>query len=667
GDEVMGFGSSCFASHVVTRESAVAKKPQAWSFAQAATVPTAFFTVYYALKHLANLQPGERILIHGAAGGVGIAAIQIARHLGAEIFVTAGSEEKRDFVRLLGAEHVSDSRSFAFADDILAQTCGEGVDVVLNSLAGEAINRNLRVLKPFGRFLELGKRDFYENTHIGLRPFKDNINYYGIDTDQLLTARPELAARLFEEVMALFDEGILFPLPYTVFSAERIVDAFRYMQQSKHIGKVVVDLANAKIDVEQAQKKERLKLDAQGTYLITGGLGGFGLESAKWLAECGAGTLVLLGRRGMETPGAPDAAAQVEALGAKIHVFACDVSDKEALKKVFASIKDLPPLKGIFHAAAVFDDALLANLDEKRFEAVLKPKAVGAWNLHELSAGTALDFFVLYSSVTTDIGNPGQANYVAANAYLQALAAWRRRQGLPATCVNWGPIGDAGYLTRNENIKDSLANRLGAKSLSARQALEELEQLILKKETGITVADFDWGSLSRMLPSAKSARFDALRRTEGAGGSSENSTADIHLLIADKPVEEVTKIVKELIIVEVAKILCIGPERIDASQPLSEIGMDSLMVVELALAIEQRMGVNLPAMALSEGSGSIDRICTKLAEKLCGGAEEKKGDNLEMLVDAVAAQHNESLSAEIVAETIAEIKSQTHSKARRIA
>ena len=184
------------------------------------------------------------MLIHGAAGGVGIAAIQIAKWMGAEIYVTAGSDEKRDFLRLLGVDHIFNSRSLSFADEILAQTGGKGVDVVLNSLAGEAINRNFRVLKPFGRFLELGKRDFYENTKIGLRPFRNNISYFGIDADQLMQSRPDLTRSLFAEVMALFTEGVLHPLPYHVFEAEDIIDAFRYMQQARQIGKVVVTYRN---------------------------------------------------------------------------------------------------------------------------------------------------------------------------------------------------------------------------------------------------------------------------------------------------------------------------------------------------------------------------------------------------------------------------------------
>ena len=461
GDAVMGFGSACFASHVLTRDDAVAPLPESWSFEAAATVPTVFFTVYYALHHLADLQPGERVLIHGAAGGVGLAAIQLARHLGAEIFATAGSDEKRDFVSLLGADHVFDSRSLSFADDILAVTKGEGVDVVLNSLAGEAIRRNLRVLKPFGRFLELGKRDFYENTPIGLRPFKDNISYFGIDADQLLTGRPALAARLFREVMTLFREGVLSPLPWRAFPAARVVDAFRVMQQARHIGKVVVSMAGAAPQVEQSPDTPLpLRFDKHSTWLVTGGLSGFGLESARWLAEHGVGHLVLLGRRGLATPGAQEAIAGLEAQGARVEAVACDIADHDVLAKVIERIqKTLPPLKGVLHAAATFDDALLAKLDAERMTNVLRPKLLGAWHLHQLTLDIPLEHFVLYSSVTTYIGNPGQANYVAANAGLEGLAALRQAMGLPATCIGWGPIGDAGFLTRNDAVKESLAQR----------------------------------------------------------------------------------------------------------------------------------------------------------------------------------------------------------------
>jgi acyl transferase domain-containing protein/NADPH:quinone reductase-like Zn-dependent oxidoreductase/acyl carrier protein len=668
GDDVVAFAPACFSSQVITKAGSAAPKPATWSFEEAATVPTVFFTVYYALKHLADVQPGERVLIHGAAGGVGIAAIQVARYLGAEIFATAGSDEKRDFVHMLGADHVMSSRNLAFADEVLAITGGRGVDVVLNSLAGEAINRNLRVLRPFGRFLELGKRDFYENTHIGLRPFKDNISYFGIDADQLMVERPALATRLFREVMELFERGVLRPLPYRTFPATRVVDAFRYMQQARQIGKIVVTMNEAGVQVSQPPRaiaKPQLSRDA--SYLVTGGLGGFGLKSARWLAQSGAGHLVLLGRRGLETPGVQEAVAEIEALGASVHIRACDVTDRDSLAGIIAEIRrDLPPLRGVLHAAMVLDDGLIRNLDGERFRAALAPKILGAWNLHLLTLELPLDFFILYSSATTFIGNPGQANYVAANLYLESLAAMRRARGLPATSVCWGAIGDVGYLSRHEAVKDGLQARLGGAALSSDQALDMLGAMLTGDQSGLAVLDFDWHSVQRLLPATRGPRFDLLRRGAGKGNAALDSAEDIHSLIAGQPPEEVKRIVRELLTGEVAQILQIPPERIDASRSLYDLGMDSLMGVELVLGIEKRFGVNLPVMALNEGP-SIERIAERLAAHFNGdAAAAEEPDHLKDMVSSMAAQHAESVSDEEVAQAVEEVRTQAQQGARLI-
>lgn len=656
GDAVMGFGSACFASHVVTRANAVTPKPEAWSFEAAATVPTVFFTVYYALKQLANLQPGERVLIHGAAGGVGIAAVQLARHLGAEVFATAGSDEKREFVALLGADHVFDSRSLAYADQIMAVTNGEGVDVVLNSLAGEAIRRNLHVLRPFGRFLELGKRDFFENTPIGLRPFKDNISYFGIDADQLLIARPDLAGRVFREVMALFRSGALTPLPVRAFPAERVIDAFRYMQQARQIGKVVVSFEGARITPQTLlPQRQDIRFNGQGAYLVTGGVSGFGLETARWLARKGAGQLVLLSRRGMETPGATEAVASIQAYGAQAVVIACDVTDRESLAKVLCH-EGLLPLKGVFHAAMVIDDALMANLDPDRMSRVLVPKVKGAWNLHEMTREMALDHFMLYSSVTTYIGNPGQANYVAANAWLEGLAVLRRAHGLPVTCVGWGPIGDAGYLTRNQAVKDSLASRLGAEPLSAEGALGMLGWALAGTQGNVAIGDFQFSALARLLPSAQAPRFTSLRRhADDAAGGAENLD-DFKALIEGKSPAEVQVVVAQLVTQEVSQILAVSAERIDPARSLHDLGLDSLMGVELALGLEKRFGIQIPAMMLNEGP-TVERVTLRIMERLAAAdsGTEDAGD-LAATAISMAAQHGESVSREVLEAAVADIE-----------
>lgn len=660
GDAVMGFGSACFASHVVTRANALTKKPENWSYEAAATVPTVFFTVYYALRQLANLQPGERVLIHGGAGGVGIAAIQLARHLGAEVFATAGSQEKRQFVELLGADRVFDSRSLDYAENILAETGGEGVDVVLNSLAGEAIRRNLQVLRPFGRFLELGKRDFFENTPIGLRPFKDNISYFGIDADQLLISRPDLAARIFREVMALFHSRVLSPLPLRAFPAERIVDAFRYMQQARQIGKVVVTFEGARIHPEQPiAALPSVNFSSSGAYLVTGGLSGFGLETARWLARAGAAQIILLSRRGMETPDAESAITSIEEEGARVVVLTCDVTNRDALQSAL-SCPELLPIKGVFHAAMVIDDALMTNLDPDRMRRVLAPKIKGGWNLHELTCQLPLDHFVLYSSVTTYIGNPGQANYVAGNAWFEGLAELRRAAGLPVTCIGWGPIGDAGYLTRNLAVKDSLSNRLGAEPLNSKMALNMLGRALVLPTPNISIGDFQFSSLLRLLPSAQGPRFISMRRFADDLGFGTDSLDDFRVQIEGKTEFEVLSMVASLVTQEVAQILAISVERIDPSRSLHDLGLDSLMGVELALGLEKRFGIQVSAMMLNEGP-TVERVTQRIMERLFAD-DKADGTDLAATAKNVIAQHGDVISQEMMDSVITEIEKEQGKK-----
>jgi phthiocerol/phenolphthiocerol synthesis type-I polyketide synthase C len=647
GDKVMGFGPACFASHIVTRADAVAPLPSGWSFAAAATVPSAFVTAWYALKHLAALQPGERVLIHGAAGAVGLAALQIARALGAEIFATAGSDDKRELLRRLGADHVFDSRTLAFSDDVFAATNGEGVDVVLNSLAGEALRRSLQVLRPFGRFLELGKRDFYANSAIGMRPLKDNIAFFGIDADRLLVDRPALAARLFDEVMAQLRDGRFHPLPHRVLPADRIVDAFRTMQQSRHVGKLVVSLTAPPENIDApSSARHAMQFDSDEAWLVTGGLGGFGLESARWLAARGVRHLLLLGRRGMATPGAEQAVAELRATGVNVLAEACDVSDAQALRDVLRRAREtLPPLTGVLHAAMVIDDGLLADIDAARLAHVLAPKLRGALNLHAATLADPLRHFVLYSSVTTLLGSPGQGNYVAANAGLEGLARLRRQHGLPATCIAWGPIADAGFLARNEALRDGAARRLGGAALSCAEALQYLERALVGGDENHCVARLDWNVLSRLLPSAQGTRFTALAATLAHAGH-RTDAADFRSRIEGTPDDEVLRIAIELVREQVARILCIGAERIEMQRPLHDLGMDSLMAVELAHDLEQVFGVAFPIMALNE-SPSVERVARRLLDAVRGS--ETTQPDLGQVVQHLARQHGETVSDEQIA------------------
>ncbi|WP_018915578.1 type I polyketide synthase [Vreelandella zhanjiangensis] len=616
GQAVVGFGPASFSDRLIASQHAVAPLPEGVSYAAAATIPTTFFTVYYALKHLARLEPGEKVLIHGAAGGVGIAALQIAQWLGAEIYATVGSEEKRDFLRLMGVERLYDSRSLTFAEEILEDTQGEGVDIVLNSLAGEAINQNLRALRPFGRFLELGKRDFYENTHIGLRPFRNNLSYFGIDSDQLMKVQPALTQRLFGEMMALFNDGTLSPLPFTAFSHSQVIDAFRYMQQARQIGKVVVTYEQPIAPPKnEALGRETLNLTDDGSYLVTGGLGGFGLKTAQWLVSKGARQLILLSRSGPSSDEAQAAITEFDAQGVKVMAVACDITDRDALASVLTRANaELGPLRGIVHAATVIDDGLIRNLDAERIQKVLTPKIEGARHLDALTRDEPLDFFILYSSATTLFGNPGQANYVAANHWLEAFAAARRAAGLPATCVRWGAIEDVGFLARNTRTRDALQERLGGSALRSDDALNVLEQMLVTPGPSLGVLELEWGALARFLPTANAPRFNEIARASDDDNSHE-SDDDISALLADLSPEELHTTVTELLRAELASILLIEEEKIDVNRSVYDMGFDSLMGVELMTAIENRLGVQVPVMVLSEAS-TLNKLAGVLIKKL---------------------------------------------------
>jgi acyl transferase domain-containing protein/NADPH:quinone reductase-like Zn-dependent oxidoreductase/NAD(P)-dependent dehydrogenase (short-subunit alcohol dehydrogenase family)/acyl carrier protein len=660
GDHLVGFGPACFANRVITSPNAVSLIPAGLSFEAAVTIPATFFTSFYALHYLARLSPGEKVLIHGAAGGVGIAAIQVARWCGAEIYATAGTDEKRDFLRMLGIEHIFDSRSLTFAAEILAQTGGTGVDVVLNSLSGEAINRNLQVLRPFGRFLELGKRDYYENTRIGLRPFRNNISYFGIDADQLMQERPDLTRTLFKQIMALFAEGVFHPLPFHTFEADDIVNAFRYMQQSRQIGKIVVTYNNGitATQTDDTPAQGSLALPADATFLITGGLSGFGLKTAQWLVQKGVRNLVLVSRSGPVSDEALNAITSLQQAGVTVHAAACDVTSREALSVLLAEIaKTLPPLRGIVHAAMVIHDGLIQTMERDQIRQVFAPKILGAAYLHELTLPLSLDYFILFSSATTLFGNPGQGNYVAANYWLEAFAASRESAGLPVTCVSWSPISDTGYLARNQQVKDALQSRLGGEALSSAAALDLLEKLLLGKRSGLGVLDLDWKTLSRSLPSADSPKFMELTRQVGISNEHQEHKLDIRQLLQQLPEAELLSTFIDLLKQEVGTVLRIDPAKIDQDRVLSDMGLDSLMGVELAVALESLCGIKVPVMVLTD-SPTITKLASYLLAQLFSAQDAPDSNNGHDLLDQVQQalyQHGADLADDMVEELVTQV------------
>jgi acyl transferase domain-containing protein/NADPH:quinone reductase-like Zn-dependent oxidoreductase/acyl carrier protein len=620
GDRVMAFAPASLSTHTVTAAHAVMHMPAGMDFAAAATVPVTFLTVAYSLGHLAQLDAGETILIHGGAGGVGLAAIQYARHRGARIFATAGSPAKRALLTNLGVEAVLDSRSLSFADEVMRLTDGQGVDVVLNSLAGEAMRRSLALVRPFGRFLELGKRDFYENSSIGLRPFRHNVSYFGIDADQLPLRRPKLAGALFDEISAMFADGALRALPHRVYDFADAEDAFRLMQASGHVGKIV--LTPGAVRPAALPTTPAFALRDDRTYVVTGGLDGFGLEAARWLARHGASHIALLSRRGSATPDAAAKLAEFE----DARAYAVDVADEAALAETLVTIRTSQGLiAGVIHAAVAMDDALLTALDAPRFERALRPKLRGAELLDRLTREDPIEQFILFSSVTTPLGNPGQGNYVAANAAIEALAERRHAEGLPALAVQWGPIGDAGYLARETQVSEMLARQLGGAHLSAAEALETIPHLLAAGIPVAGVATVRWAAMKSRLPLLGSPLFADISGTSGE----EAGELDLAAMLTGCGPEEARGKVTGLLIEEVARIMKLAADRIEPSRPLTELGMDSLMAVELRLAVEQRFGVTVPLLALSEGatlSAMAGRIVRGLGETAAPEQNEDKAD-----------------------------------------
>ncbi len=660
GDRVMAFAKAALATHVTVESGVVAAIPDALPIEAAATVPVAFLTAFYALTRCARLAEDEWVLIHGGAGGVGLAALQIALWRGARVIATAGSAERRDLLTTLGADHVFDSRSSQFVDDIRAVTAG-GVDVVLNSLSGEAMERSIAVLRPFGRFVELGKRDYVANTHIGLKPFRRNLSYFGVDLDQLILKGDASGQSLFEDVMGLFDDGSFTPLPYRVFPARETVDAFRVMQKSGHVGKIVILPPTLPEPTSVTTRPFRVAADR--THLVTGGLRGFGLETARWLVARGARHLVLLGRSGASSPEAQDVVAELEADGVAVEVAAVDVTNEADMTALLARVADtMPPLGGVIHAATVYDDAIVANLTREKLDAVLITKVAGASLLDRLTRSVPLDYFILYSSATTLIGNPGQGAYVAANAFLEGLARRRREEGLPGFAVAWGAIEDVGVLARSGSTATSLLARTGVQGMTARAALERLADALSYNDAergaaSLAVAAVTWSAAREHLPVLQTPVFSSLMHGAQASEAAGQAKIVVRDLVEQDGIEGATSKIAETLQEEIARILRLPREDVSRNKPLMEIGLDSLMAVELGMGLEQRFALDAP---LSTSAGAM--TVNELAEHVVGLSGAAAGQA--QASDSLSYRHLDAEFRAEVLESFPDVVQQVENAAR---
>ena len=598
GQDVVAFARHAFRRRVVTDARLVVAKPQRLSFERAAALPLAFVTAHYALSELGRMEAGETVLIHAATGGVGQAAVRLAKRVGARILATAGSEEKRALLRQSGIADVFDSRSLDFVGQVLDATEGRGVDLVLNSLAGDMIDRSLDVLADYGRFLELGKIDIDKNHRVGMRVLDRNASIHGVDLDRLLAQRPDHAGRLLREVMNLLEREEVTSLPHQGFASEDVSTAFQHMASAKHVGKVVISLSQAPAAL---QRSDVPRLEGDACYLVTGGFGGFGRELLSWLASCGARHLVVLSRSGASTPEARELVQGLGRRGVRVHDERLDIASEPALAQLMARFgAQLPSLRGVFHAAAILDDDLLKKQTLARYERVAVSKLDAAWALHRATRGAELDYFVLFSSVTSVLGNHGSGNYVAANAFIDSLAHYRRRLGLPALTVNWGLIANVGMAQAAPTIRRHLEAG-GLMALHTRLGLDALGRELTLGTTQVTLSPLRWERWLKYHHKEGSPRFALVagRASDEAprkAGQSDNAFAEAW---AAAPPEERPRLAREAVGARVARIFGTSASKLDPETLLSALGLDSLMALELRSKLEE-LGLTLPVATLLE-------------------------------------------------------------------
>ncbi len=609
GDEVLGVNSGTLRSHLVCSARLVVRKPKELTASAAASIPLAYLTATYALDHLARLRPGDKVLIHAAAGGVGQAAVQIARRAGATIFATA-SPGKWDFLREQGIEHIFDSRSTEFGQQVLKATNGHGVDVVLNSLNGDYIPSSVAALAPQGRFVEIGKIGIW--TPEQMARSRPDVKYWAFDLGELEQADPGLMQKLLNELMPDFASGKLRPLPTRLYSMEDAVTAFREMQQAKHRGKLVLAFDQSLLDARPLVRDD-------SSYLITGGLGGLGLALADRLVQRGARHLVLAGRKGAETAAQQAVLAKLEAGGAKVAVVMADAGEPADIARLIAAAQALAPLKGVFHAAGAIDDGRLTQQSWSRFERILRPKAIGAEELHRQTRDLDLDLFVTFSSAASMIGSYGQSNYAAANAYLDGLA-WRRHgEGLPAVSINWGPWGGQGMAARMDQRDLDRMALSGWSLIGTEEGLDLLERIVRGDSPQVGVLPVEWSTFLSV-----TGAIPMLREVSAGSRSGEKSSfvAELETLNAAERRDLMLNFVRD----RIASVL--GSDNSDWIQPrdrLFDLGMDSLTAVELQNTLQRELGLILPT-TMAFDFPTIEALAEYLSERVMENAATEPAD-----------------------------------------
>jgi acyl transferase domain-containing protein/NADPH:quinone reductase-like Zn-dependent oxidoreductase/acyl carrier protein/NADP-dependent 3-hydroxy acid dehydrogenase YdfG len=586
GDRVMGVLNGA-GPVVIADHRKITHIPSEWSYAQAAAVPAVFLTAYYALADLAHVSAGERVLLHAATGGVGMAAVQLVKHWGLDVYATA-SPGKWETLRSMGFDddHIANSRTLEFEQKFSAATDGAGVDVVLDCLKEEFVDASLRLLPRGGRFIEMGKTDIRDPSEVGAR--HPGVHYRSFD---LAEAGPDRAQEILGELVTLFETGELCPLPLRSWDIRHASDAYRFLSRARHVGKLVLTVPTP--------------LAAEGTVLITGGTGVLGTLFARHLVtRHGARNLLLISRKGRAAEGAGAIESELTELGASVRIASCDAADRDALQALLAGIPVENPLTAVIHAAGVLDDAVFEAQTPRHLEAVLRPKIDAAWNLHELTASADLSAFVLISSAAGVLGSPGQANYAAANAFLDALAQHRRQQGLPGVSMAWGWWAQATGMTGHLDERDrARMSRSGFIPMSAADGLALFDAALWQPRSFVVPAQFDLAAIRSHsagggLPPMFRGLIRAARRTAESAGAVESSS-DLRQRLAAMSTSEREHELLDIVRSNAATVLghdC--ADAVGADQEFKDLGFDSLGSVEFRNRLKSATGLKLPTTAV---------------------------------------------------------------------
>ena len=640
GDRVVAIANRAFSTSVCAPAQMVHRVSDWMSDEEAVTIPTAFLTAYYALTRVARMKAGERVLIHAAAGGVGLAAVGLARRAGAEVFATAGSPEKRAFLRSLGVAHVMDSRSTRFAQQIREETAGAGVDVVLNSLTGDFIDKSFSLLRAGGRFVEIGKTDIRDAERVAKAA--PGVAYTVLDLGTACRDEPAAARASFAEIMSAMDAGDLKPLPRKVFGMTGVRDAFRFMAQARHIGKVVV-----------LHAPPAGAFRGSATYLITGGAGGLGLTVARSMVERGARHLILVGRSGASAE-AQVALAELERAGAVVTVVRADVADFRQMESLIAGISPATPLRGVVHAAGCLDDGVVGQLTRGRMARVMAPKVQGGWNLHLLTQNAGLDFFVLFSAGAALFGSAGQGNYAAANAFLDALAHHRRARALPAVSINWGAWAEVGMAARLVARDRARWTAAGLGLIEPAQGIEALHEVMRRDRAQIAVMPIEWRAFTARFGGRAVPAFVAELALSPARSTAVASPLEDDVLIRLEAAEppERRSMMHDHVREQVVRVLGLDQGVVLRSdQGFTDLGMDSLMAVELSNRLKATLRQPLPSTLAFE-QPTIEDLSAYLLDKVLKLAVSTRDDARANIVAETVIEDFGDLSEDEVERTL---------------